>query len=191
MEGGSEVPPGGLLDWEGERWTDDNGGEARVWESPQGDLHPATRWLRLSAPSWGLHRFGKVIPSRSPPSAPLPLTRLSPLPPIVDTQAGGDELARRVRTSEGAINTVITLDFLWRSHPNLATVALVATDTIYHWGVWTWFNLLTIEGWFVGWHSGIFFVIVCFGCCLWSLSHDWNAVLDTLLQQITMVFVSH
>lgn len=28
MEGGSEVPPGGLLDGEGERWTDDNGGEA-------------------------------------------------------------------------------------------------------------------------------------------------------------------
>lgn len=62
VEGGSEVPRGGLLDWEGERWTDDNGGEARAWESPQGDFHPATRWLRLSAPSWGLHRLGKVIP---------------------------------------------------------------------------------------------------------------------------------
>lgn len=73
VEGGSEVPPGGFLDWEGERWTDDNGGEARAWESPQGDLHPAICWLRLSAPIWGLHRFSKVIPSKSPPSVPLPL----------------------------------------------------------------------------------------------------------------------
>lgn len=78
VEGGSEVPPGGLLDWEGERWTDDNGGEARAWELPQGDLHPATHWLRLSAPSWGLHRFGKVIPSKSPPSVPLPPLPSSP-----------------------------------------------------------------------------------------------------------------
>lgn len=116
VEGGSEVPPGGLLDWEGERWTDDNGGEARAWESPQGDLHPATRWLRLSAPSWGLHGFGKVIPSKSPPQRLSPsslLTLLSPLPPIVDTQAGGDELARRVWTSEGVLSTPLSLWFFF------------------------------------------------------------------------------
>lgn len=132
VEGGSEDPPGGLLDWEGERWADDNGGEARAWESPQGDLHSATRWLRLSAPSWGLHRFSKVIPSKSSPlsaSPPSLLTLLSPLPLIVDTQAGDDELARRVRTSEGVLSTPLSLVLLWRSQPCLVTVALVATDT--------------------------------------------------------------
>lgn len=47
VEGGSKFPPGTLLDGEAERWTDDNGREARAWESPRGDLHPATCWLRL------------------------------------------------------------------------------------------------------------------------------------------------
>lgn len=122
-EGGSEVPPGGLLDWEGERWTDDNGGEARAWEWPRGDLHPATRWLRLSAPSWGLHRFGKVIPSKSPPSAPPP----SPFPPHPSLSSSSHcwhpsrrwwDGAKSANEWGSAINTIITLGLLWCSQPH-------------------------------------------------------------------------
>lgn len=46
VEGGSKFPPGRLLDGEAERRTDDNGREAGAWVSPQGDVDPATCWLR-------------------------------------------------------------------------------------------------------------------------------------------------
>lgn len=47
MKGGSGFPPGGLLDGEAERRTDDNGRESEARVSPQADLHPAMCWLWL------------------------------------------------------------------------------------------------------------------------------------------------
>lgn len=80
-------------------------------------LHVGSSHYTLSAQSRGLHSgFGKVIPSPTPPQSiscqplpfsllPSPTSPLSPLPPFVDTQPGGDELTQRVKTSLGALST--------------------------------------------------------------------------------------
>lgn len=121
VEGGSKFPPGRLLDGEAERWTDDNGTEARAWESPQGDLHPATCWLRLLyakctelRPSQQIWQGDPPHTTPLPPSSSihfshLPVSPLSLLPPSVDTQPGGDELTQRVQTSLGALSPPLSL----------------------------------------------------------------------------------
>lgn len=132
VEGGSEVPRGGLLDWEGERWTDDNGGEARAWEWPQGDFH---RYTLAPAKCTEL-RPAQIGPGDPSTSAPLPFL---PPHPSLSSSSHCWHPSRRwwvgwksVNMWRSAINTVITLARLWWSQPHLVTVA--TTDMFYHRG---------------------------------------------------------